>query len=254
MHKLFGKPKAAPPAAATTAGPSTTAAMAETGDTLELIVKRESHVQRLVANEVAAAREAAAANNQKVALEHIKRKKIHEKELERLSVQKLNLFQQEQTLHALQFNSIVVHSQEHGAAAIEKEIQRSGGIDGTERVLDRMQDAMDDARDLLEVGNRKMGEAADLDDEELLEELEQLELLDELTRTEGGAARAPDKEASVSTARPVPAPVPTTDPMPARERAKRAEEERDLAELAALQRSMLVMETPMPMPQMAACC
>jgi len=190
-----------------------------------------------------------------LALEHIKRKKIHEKELERLSVQKLNVFQSEQTLHALRFNSIVVHSQEHGAAAIEHEIQRSGGIDGTERVLDKMQDAMDDARDLLEVGTRKMGDAADMDDAELLEELEQLELLDELTSTEGAAARAPAKDgASTDAVRPVPAPVPTTNPMAARERAKRAEEERNLAELAALQRSMLVMETPMPMPQMAACC
>jgi len=160
--------------------------------------------------------------------------------------------QQEQTLHSLKFNSIVLHTQERGAAEIEKEMKKTGGIEGTERVLDRMQDALDDARDVLDAGTRKMGEAADMDDADLLEELEQLELLDELTNTTIGTARA-DQGASASTSRPVPAPVPTTTPSLAKERAMRAQEERELAELAAFQRSMLQVETPMPMPQMAAC-
>merc|ERR1719240_1517242 len=114
INKFFGKPRIDK---APSAEPTTSSAVDDTNETLELVVKREAHVERLVAKEVDAARAAVANNNQKAALECVKRKKMYEKELDRLSVQKLNLMQQEQMLHSLKFNSIVLHTQEKGAAA-----------------------------------------------------------------------------------------------------------------------------------------
>lgn len=226
-------------------------------DTLELVEKRQTHVQRLIDKEVAAAQAFATMDRKRDALECIKRKRMHEKEYNRLAEQRLNLVQTEQALHAVKFNNVVLNAQERGAIAIEKEVKRANGVDGADKTMDRLEDAMADANELLGVASRKLGEAADLDDDELLEELEQMELADELINItdSSGAAGASSSAAGASSGvratGPVPLAVPRTTPAQVAA-AKRAEEERELAELAAFQRSMLVVETPMPMPQMAA--
>jgi len=161
-------PPAAPPVVADL--PAVPAAD-ELASTLELCEKREAHVTRLVAREVEAARAHAAANNRKAALEAMKRKKLHDKELERLSAQKLSLMQQEQTLHALKFNNVVITTQQNGAAAIEREVKKVKGAEGVDKVLDRLEEALDEAGDVLGASSRVMGEAAGLDDDELLEEV-----------------------------------------------------------------------------------
>lgn len=88
------------------------------------------------------------------------------------------------------------------------------------------------------------------DDDELLEELEQMELADELVDITGveGASGAAGSSSGVRAAAPVPLAVPRT--IPAQQAAKRAEEERELDELVALQASMKT-EQPMPMPMSA---
>lgn len=220
----------------------------ELASTLELCEKREAHVTRLVAREVEAARAHAAANNRKAALEAMKRKKLHDKELERLSAQKLSLMQQEQTLHALKFNNVVITTQQNGAAAIEREVKKVKGAEGVDKVLDRLEEALDEAGDVLGASSRVMGEAAGLDDDELLEELEQMELAEELY----GIADVSDAAEPTRMPTPgvVPAPVPrTTAAQIAKQRAEE-HEERELAELVALQAAMKV-EDAMPMPMAA---
>jgi len=250
--RLFGKRSGAAAPAPSSSPPTVTAAQ-DIAQTIELCEKREQHVQRLVEREVEAARAHAAGGNRKAALECVKRKKIHEKELERLSVQKISLMEQESTLHSLKFNNIVLHSHQRGAEAISREVKLSGGAEGADKVLDRLEDALDDATELLGTSARKMGEAAKLDDEELLEELEQMELADELcgiTAGAAGAAGASSASGAAASARtaPVPLAVPRTT---AAQVAKRAEEEeRELAELVSLQSTMKI-EQPMPMPMMA---
>merc|ERR1711924_303649 len=153
---------------------------------------------------------------------------------------------------------LVVNTQERGAMALEREGKKVQGAEGVERVLDRLSDAMDDAADVLEAGNRKIGALSDMDDDDLLDELEQLELLDEMCATsvpEMCATSVPDEKRATQVAdgtrsHPTPAPVPTETPA---QIAERAQEERELAELTALSRSMLQVETPMPLPMMAAC-
>jgi len=90
--------------------------------------------------------------------------------------------------------------------AIEREVKKQGGVEGVERVLDHLSDAMDDAADVLEAGNRKFGAVADMDEDELLDELEQLELLEEMC-----TMSVPDEKRATQ-ARPTPAPVPTISP------------------------------------------
>jgi len=208
-------------------------------DTLDLLVKREAHLDRLINKEIDGARDHNAGNRKRQALECMKRKRIYESEREQLSVQKMNLLQQEQTLNQVRFTTSVVNASQVAAAAIEREVAKVKGPEGVEKVQDRLDDAIADAGDVVGAASRPMGELANVDDEELMDELDELELAamkQELT----------DVSDSV-----VPAPVPRTTnfPSPAVPAPRREEEE-----LEALEQSMkaVAVEKPMPLPMMAA--
>jgi len=248
FSRLFGKspaPAAAPstPASSTT---STHSTLDELNEMLRLVEARETHLERLIEKEIEKARTYHARNNKREAVEAIKRKRLHETEREQLTTKKLSLMQQQGTLQALRFTSAFVATEQNVAKAIEAEVKKVGGVDGVEQVQDRMDDALADSADILKASTRLMGEAADFDDDELYEELEQMELADALqqvvTTDRAGSSQAV-----------VPERVPTH--LPARESAAEREQraaERELAELTALRSSMQT-ETPMSMPMMAAC-
>lgn len=233
-------------------------------EALRMLELREAHLDRLIATEVEAARKHSAANNKGAALEAIKRKKVHDKEKERMAAQKLNLIQSEHMLQAVRFNGIILNATQAGSAAIERELKRVGGIEGAEHVQDRMEDLLADGADLLDVSARTIGEAASLDDDALLEELDALEAADKEKEEEAEQAAlerelravtgvAPMRGASSSQPTPAPLPVPVHQPMfatlPARTATdKEREEERELEELAA----KMSMEQPMP-AAMQAC-
>jgi len=235
------------------------AAAHKMGDAQDLIGKREEHLARLIENEVASAREHGAAGRQKAALTCLKKKRILEKELESLAANKLNLFQSEHTLHALKFHSLVVDAQQEGMQAITREMKKVGGVDGVEKVQDKLEDLMADAGDVLSAGNRTMGDVADMDDDELLEELEAMELADltaQLKRTDvgGNASGASSSSGAAYEFAEVPRGEPVTAASRARAKQKeKEEEERQL--LAELQATMAVprMEAAgMPMPMKGA--
>lgn len=174
---------------------------------------------------------------------------------------KLTLFQEEQTLSALKFNSLVHEAHVQAMSAMEREIKRVKGVDGVEKVQDKLEDLLADAGDVLNAGNRTVGEAANLDDDELLEELEQMEMAEltkQLTNVGSGSGAASSLHDAAAES-PQFARVPTETPRAAK-REKEEREEREL--LAELQASMATMkvEAPMPMPmavppmRMAACC
>ena len=260
MHRLFGKAGSSSAAPApTTARPEPDAAPEELREALRLVELREEHCSRLIAQEIDAARKHSAANDKKQALEAIKRKKLHEKERDRLATSKLNLIEQEHTLMALRFHSVVVDAQERGAAAIERAVKKVKGPEGVERVHDRVDDALADGHDVLEASGRAVGQNASMDDDECMEELLELERMarQEEESKEQRALEAELTAVVTETAveeaprfAQVPRTVPAVSAAARRAATQREEEERELAELAAGMR----LEMPMPMPQMAACC
>ena len=267
MQRLFGSrtpratsaPSESSAPAANTRHGAPKSAVETFQETRDLLEKREAHVLRLVSDEIEQARAHQAGNRRREALECIKRKRIHEKELERLSVQKLNIMQQEQMLQQVRFTAIVRDAEEVGAAALEREIRRTGGVEGVEKLQDRLEDLFADGNDLLEAAAKPMGDAASQDEAELLEELEALELEHELQDTSPAAGSAAGAGSSSNTS--VQAqPVPQYDPRATRRAAaaerERHAEERELAELTATMAVEQAMPMPMmaaPMPRMAAC-
>merc|ERR1719473_1023500 len=112
--------------------------------TLDLLIKREAHLDRLIDKEIEGAQAHNAGNRKREALECMKRKRIYEKERDQLSIQKLNLMQQEQTLNQLRFTTSVVNATQVAAAAIEREVKKVAGPEGVEKVQDRLEDAIAD--------------------------------------------------------------------------------------------------------------
>lgn len=215
---------------------------------INLCEKRDAHLTRLIDKEIQSARAHQANNNKRLALECMKRKRLHESERDQLAVKKLNLMKSEATLNALRFNTLVVTAAERGAADIEREIKKAGGIDEVERTVDRMDDALADAGDVLGAAARSIG--VDDDDDELLGELDQLELdamSNELCKVNIGTNASTSKHAPESIEG-LFAQVPQTVPAagPSREE---LEAERELSRL----RSSMAVEQPMPMPMAAMC-
>jgi len=247
-HSHRGKDPASPQEAAAD-NVAVGAAIDRLRDTSDLCAKREQHLARRIAEEVEAARKYGAAGRQRDAILALKRKKILEKEMESLSAGKLSLFQEEQTLSALKFTSLVHDAHKVGIAAIQREISKVKGVDGVEKVQDTLEDLLADASDVMGAGNRVVGQAADLDDDELLEELEQMELegvTDQLTRLDTGTSTT-----AGSSSDPVFANAPTSKPTSAREIEKEREERELLEELKSTM--TMKVEAPMSMPMMAVC-
>lgn len=246
--RLFGK-SSVPRAEAKQQAPqsaTTTQAGDKIADSLRLLELREAHVMRLVDKEIETARGFVSAGRQKHALECMKRKRLHEQELERLMQQKMNLMQTDQMLQSLQFNSLITAAQSEGAVAIETEVKKVNGVEGVEAVIDRAEDALADGNEILQAGARVMGEAASMDDAELLEELEQMEqaeLTADLTSIIGSTGKS-HAESSTQFAT-VPRSIPQTTPSLARSTEREAE--RELAQLAA----RMNMEEAMPLPMAA---
>lgn len=218
--------------------------LAELGKSIELLTKREGYVDHLIEKEIEGARQHAAVDRKREAMECLKRKKIHEKERDQLAANKFKLIEQEATLRALRFSSVVASASTAGTAAIEREVKKLGGIEGVERQRDRLEDALDDANDVLRASSEPIGDAAKLDDEALWDELMAMELMD-----------TTEKLSQTNIAQPVPVPLRVPQSVPAPSQAARDREvrdERELAELAQLQASM-TLERPTPMAMMAAC-
>jgi len=249
MNRLFGKRSEKAPMPITPAVDPPAAD--QISDTIDLLDKLLTWLDRLVSKEITAAQSYGAGQKKKQALECLKRKRMYEMEQDQLRIKKMNLMSTGQTLNAVKFNSLVTRATAAGAAEIARQVKADGGVDGVEKVNDQLEDALDDAREILGASARPFGEAADLDDDELLEELEQELQVADATRqlTTVRLEPTPARDARSLFAQ-VPSTVPTVQ-HPSRAEME-AQEERELAELAQLQSSMVI-EQPMPMPMMAAC-
>merc|ERR1719478_1400626 len=93
--------------------------------------------------------------------------------MDELRTKKMNLMQTGQTLSSVKFNSVYMKASNAGASEIARHVKADGGVDGIEAANERLEDTLEDAREVLGASARAIGEAADLDDDELLEELEQ---------------------------------------------------------------------------------
>lgn len=224
---LFGKSKkpALPnPEPSAPAPSNSSGAISKVRDTIEMLGKREEHLQRQIDKEVKSAKEFAAKQKKREALQCIKRKKLYEKQLEQVTAQKFTLEGQEMQLQSLKINAEALQAQKVAAGTMKREMEAMGGVEAVEETMDDIEEQMADADDIGQALAREVRlPGLDADEDELLAELEGLEaeeLANDLGAVDLGAEPASMPSAPIS----MPS-APTQKVM--------TEEEKELAELEA---------------------
>ncbi|CAJ0898031.1 4248_t:CDS:10 [Entrophospora sp. SA101] len=141
-------------------------------DTLQMLEKREKHLQSKIDAELKTAR-SNATTNKRAALMALKRKKQYETQLEKLSGAKFTIETQVMAIESANVNLETMKAMEKGAEAM-KTIHGSMDINKVDETMDSIREQMDLSD---EISNAISGQmlGIPLDDEELEAELEELE-------------------------------------------------------------------------------
>jgi len=178
FSRLFGAKKeaAAPPP-----GPvnqqvtqGTVMTMDRLSETLEMLDKKERKLQKDIANELARAKEFTVNKNKRAALQCLKKKKMLEQQLDYIMNNKLRIEDQRIVLEGQAMTAETVNALSAGASQMKK-MAKATNIDDVDRVMDEINDTTDAVKQVQEALGQPVGGMADLDEDELLNELDELE-------------------------------------------------------------------------------
>ncbi|CAG8644029.1 31665_t:CDS:2, partial [Gigaspora margarita] len=191
-------------------------------ETLQMLEKRENHLQNKIDSELKIAK-TNATSNKRAALMALKRKKQYESQIEKIGGSRITIEAQVMAIESANVNLETIKAMESGAEAM-KAIHGSMDINKVDDIMDSVRENMDLADEISNAISAPMI-GVDLDDDELTAELEELEqeVLDsQLLEVEPPPIIAPS--------------VPTTDPSRVRLTNQMLDEEDD--ELEALKATM----------------
>ncbi|KAJ2893099.1 ESCRT-III subunit protein snf7 [Coemansia aciculifera] len=149
---------------------------------------REAHIQTKIDNEIKLAR-ANATSNRRVALAALKRKHLYELQLEKMGGTRMTLEAQAMSIEAANVNLETMKAMERGAEAM-KHIHQNMSIDKVDQTMEDIREQMDLATEVSDAISQPQLFGAQIDDDQLLEELEELEQ-QELDRQLLGLGRVP---------------------------------------------------------------
>ncbi|KAG9099997.1 ESCRT-III subunit protein snf7 [Ceratobasidium sp. 370] len=164
-------------------------AIVNTRQHLVVLDKKEEDLQRKIEEELKKAK-ANAVNNKAAATAALRRKKLHEAELEKLYGQRMTLETQLNAIENANLNAETMARMKQGAQAL-RDIHGNLTIDRVDATMDQVREQMELTKEITEAISNPLGmTGVDIDEDELLTELaemEQQELDDRLM----GANRAP---------------------------------------------------------------
>jgi len=156
---------------------------------LAVLDKKEENLQRKIDEEMKKAK-ANAVNNKNAATAALRRKKLHEAELEKLYGQRMTLETQLNAIENANLNAETMAAMRQGAQAL-RDIHGNLTIDKVDATMDQVREQMELTNEISEAISNPLGmQGVDVDEEDLkneLAELEQEELNDRLM----GADRVP---------------------------------------------------------------
>ncbi|KIM90724.1 hypothetical protein PILCRDRAFT_811187 [Piloderma croceum F 1598] len=155
---------------------------------LQMIEKKEEYLQKKIDEEVKKAK-ANAVSNKAVATAALRRKKASEVELDRLAGTRLQLEMQVNTLESANLNAETMAAMKKASEALGH-IHGNMTMDKVDATMNKVNEQRELANEIADAISNPMYSGADIDEEELkaeLDELEQTELNDRLM----GADRAP---------------------------------------------------------------
>ncbi|KAG9286770.1 hypothetical protein G9A89_012320 [Geosiphon pyriformis] len=141
-------------------------------DTLQMLEKRENHLQSKIDTELENAKRNAT-GNKRAALLALKRKKQYESQIEKISGARLTIETQVMAIENANVNLETIKAMEKGAEAM-KAIHGSMDIDKVDDTMESIREQMDLA-DEISIAISAPMTSIDLDDDELNAELEELE-------------------------------------------------------------------------------
>jgi charged multivesicular body protein 4 len=164
---LFGKAKTAAPTA-----PSAKDSIMQLKNTLDTLEKRQSHLEKKIAGQLAEAKQKSARKDKKGALFCLKRKKMYEAEIDKIQGAQMTLTQQIMTLESATINMEVFKGMKTGANAM-KQIHGAMNVDKVDDTMEDINEQIDLAKEISDVISQPVGDP--LDEDDLLEELNELQ-------------------------------------------------------------------------------
>lgn len=179
FKKLFGESKGGPSAPSGSGGKPTAAnqtinAIQNLSEREEQLEKRKSLLEKRVNEELEKAKEFTRQKKKSQALLALKKKKMYEQQLEQLDTLILRVNEQKMMLENQRTTADVVSSM-HQAATASKNTMKEMKIENVDQIMDEIQEQNDQMRMISEAISQPTGLAAELDEDELLGELEDLE-------------------------------------------------------------------------------
>ena len=145
--------------------------------TLEMLEKREAHLQKKMGDELKKAKEFTRQKNKRAALQCLKRRKMYEAQADTLANQQLRLYDQKLLLEGAKATAETVGAMKSTAAAL-KVMQKETKVEDIDKTMDEINEQTENMRQIQEALGQPMGAAAEIDEDELDLELEELEAED----------------------------------------------------------------------------
>jgi len=177
FKKLFGSAdNKAPAVKAPSASAATTTinSIQDMVDKEENLEKRKELLDKRINNELQRARDYNKAGKKQQALMCLKKKKLLEKEVENLENMIMRVIEQRNMLES-QRTAVEVVSTMHKASKVAKQNMKEMNVDKVDEVLDEINETNEQMQQINEVFANPTGLGAQLDEDELLGELEELE-------------------------------------------------------------------------------
>jgi len=141
-------------------------------DTLNMLEKKEVYLQSKMDNEVALAKKYMAAKDKQGAMRCLKKKKLMEAQINKLSGARMTIEVQVAAIEAAELNVITMKTMNEGAQTL-RSLHNNMTIDDVDKTMDRVRDQMDLASEISDALAEPLG--PQFDEDELLQELEDLE-------------------------------------------------------------------------------
>ncbi|CAM6021033.1 unnamed protein product [Sphagnum balticum] len=154
--------------------PSTLSTLDKLNETLEMLEKKEKLLQKKIALEIEKARDYTRAKNKRAAIQCLKKKKLYETQVEQLGNFQLRIHDQMIMLEGAKATTETVDALRSGATAM-KAIQKATNIDDVDKTMDEINEQTENMKQIQEALATPIGAAADIDEDELEAELEELE-------------------------------------------------------------------------------
>eukprot|EP00386_Alphamonas_edax_P006537 GDKI01021137.1.p1 GENE.GDKI01021137.1~~GDKI01021137.1.p1 ORF type:complete len:237 (-),score=106.10 GDKI01021137.1:404-1114(-) len=175
-------------------------AIKQNKEAIELLEKRQAHIEKRIQKEEADAREKARLKDKRGALMCLKRKQMFNQQMDQLNNQRLALEQQIMTLESAQSQQVAIDALKTGVQA-QKVLNQQMNINNIDRLMDDIQEQKDMQQEIEDVFKQHANTEGD---EDLLNELAELEA-DELEKNILSAGAVP----SLAPATGVPTAMPT---------------------------------------------